>query len=623
MVPTPPAKPSAPSPVGPRWSQAMERQLRGKLVAHYFSLTCDAAVILFLGNSFVSWVFYLHYMDLDILKWGVVAVSVAFIRVGLAVGYRIHHGRHTPQFWQRLVFLQAIPISLVHITGLWILFQPGAHMYNAMLVLWYGIVLTGAVVHAAAMRWTMVCIAVFVGGGLVVRLAIVGEPAYQLSAVAVALFVVAQMLVGVRAHAMHVAALKQSIINTELAARWRDQMRIAVQASEQAASASMEKSRFLAAATHDLRQPLHALALSATALQYKLAGTAQHDEIEQVTRSVAELNESLHALLDLSRLDAGALQPRLEPVALSDVCASLHRIFVERANAKQLALRLHTGGLAVEADRQMLTRLLGNLVDNAIKYTPPGGGVLVSAQKRRCAAGDRVVIKVRDSGIGVPAALHASIFEEFYQVENPGRVRSQGLGLGLSIVKRLAHLMRLELTFDSQPGCGTCVELVVPLADGGGGGGPAPPQSIWPPDCDLRGRHLLVVDNEAHVVAATRAVLQPHGARITPASSAEEACAFAQSVRFDLALLDYRLGGNVNGLQLAGQLQACDPQLPIIVVTGDTSSQEIAALRWAGVRVHFKPLRGDQLVSIVAEALASGGRWPVRLMDPPGTGAAG
>lgn len=231
---------------------------------------------------------------------------------------------------------------------------------------------------------------------------------------------------------------------------------------EEAERASTAKSRFLAAASHDLRQPLHALSLFAADLQrqVKSGNTGGLERVsEQIAASTSVLGELLDSLLDVSRLDVAGIRTESAPFAVQSVFQRLADSYRRPAQAKKLTLRFRPTDRHVFSDITLVERLLANLISNAIRYTPEGGRVLVAARRR----GDQLRIEVRDSGIGIAPEHQAAIFAEFYQVGNTAREQSKGLGLGLSIVDRLAHALNTPISLCSQPGAGTTFSVTLPL----------------------------------------------------------------------------------------------------------------------------------------------------------------
>ena len=238
---------------------------------------------------------------------------------------------------------------------------------------------------------------------------------------------------------------------------------------EEAERASTAKSRFLAAASHDLRQPLHALSLFAADLQRQVRSGHTTDLprlSEQITASTGLLGELLDSLLDVSRLDVAGVKADIRPFALATVFDRLAASYRRAAQNKKLRLHFRASNIYAASDSTLLERLLANLLSNAIRYTPEGGRILVAARR----AGDNQVrVEVRDSGIGIPPEHQAAIFAEFYQVGNLAREQNKGLGLGLSIVERLASALKIPIALRSAPGNGTTFAVTLPRC-------PAPPQ---------------------------------------------------------------------------------------------------------------------------------------------------
>jgi len=225
--------------------------------------------------------------------------------------------------------------------------------------------------------------------------------------------------------------------------------------------ANTAKSRFLAAASHDLRQPLHALSLFAADLQRQVRGGTQHDLprlAEQISASTTVLGEMLDSLLDISRLDVAGIKPDIRDFPLNPIFERLNNFFRRAAVDRNLTLRFRTTECWLSSDPVMIERMIANLVSNALRYTPSGGRILVAARQR----GDDIRIEVRDSGVGIAPEHRAAIFAEFYQIGNPAREQNKGLGLGLSIIDRLARVLDIKVTLQSRVGEGTTFALLVP-----------------------------------------------------------------------------------------------------------------------------------------------------------------
>ncbi len=379
--------------------------------------------------------------------------------------------------------------------------------------------------------------------------------------------------------------------------------RLAVQV-EIAEASSREKSRFLASASHDLRQPLHAVSLFTAVLEHANGDPAQRQTVERLGHSVRMLAASLDGMLDVSRLDAGAVQPRIEAVPVHPLFVSLQNTYGMLALDKGLRLRIRApGDLHVLSDRALLERLLGNLLDNAIKYTEQGG-VLVAARPTRARHGRAMVcFEVYDTGIGLDPAQHASIFEEFYQVDNPQRDRSRGLGLGLSIVRRLSQLLQHPMALRSQPRRGSRFSVLVPAVAAVAAGpavahhapATATPRSALP-------RRVLVVDDEADVAAAMAAWLATQGCETDTASDAGAARRVLAQRAVDAVVCDVRLPGPEDGLAFVQSLRREQPGLRCLLVTGETAPERMAAIRDSGIACLYKPVLPEQLAKALARA---------------------
>ena len=225
--------------------------------------------------------------------------------------------------------------------------------------------------------------------------------------------------------------------------------------------ANTAKSRFLAAASHDLRQPLHALSLFSADLQRQVRGGTLHDLphlAEQISASTTVLGELLDSLLDISRLDVAGIRPDIRPFPLKPMFERLKDSFRRAAADRKLTLRFRSTAHWLNSDPVMIERMITNLISNSLRYTPSGGRILIVARRR----GEDIRIEVRDSGVGIAPEHQEAIFAEFYQVGNPARESNKGLGLGLSIVDRLAKVLNIRVSLKSRPGEGTIFALLVP-----------------------------------------------------------------------------------------------------------------------------------------------------------------
>jgi signal transduction histidine kinase/CheY-like chemotaxis protein len=383
--------------------------------------------------------------------------------------------------------------------------------------------------------------------------------------------------------------------NVELHRRL-EQVDAARAAAEQA---SVAKSRFFAAASHDLRQPLHSLGLFASALRETVGSAEGRDLVHRIGDSIGALDRLFDELLDVSRLDAGVVEVQRCNLALQPLFDRLEDELSAAASAKGLRLRFVPSRLAVNSDRTLFERVLRNLVSNALRYTEQGG-VVVGARRR---AG-RVVVEVRDTGIGIPAEQRELIFDEFYQIGNPGRDRRKGLGLGLAIVRRLTALLDHPLTLRSEVGRGSCFSLSLPAADGPAEDVTAEAGARAEPG--FAGARALVLDDDPDICDATERLLQGWGFDVRTAHHFEAAQArIAEGFVPDVVVADLRVGESKDGIGAINRLrQRLGHPVAALLISGDTGARELARVRESGLLLLTKPVAPARLRSALHALLA-------------------
>jgi len=371
-------------------------------------------------------------------------------------------------------------------------------------------------------------------------------------------------------------------------------------AKEAADDANLAKSRFLAAASHDLRQPIHAMRL----FQETLSSTPLSDEQRRITDylslSTRNLGEILNALLDVSRLDGGVMKPHPEVISAYDLLRNIEAEFAPLALAKGLRFKFYfpSHELRLFTDAKLLYSLLRNLTDNAIKYTH-SGGVLIGFRRRRGSA----LIQVWDTGIGIAPDHLGTIFDEYFQVGNPQRDRTQGLGLGLAIVKRVASLLGSQISCHSRLGKGSTFEVSVPLADvaereaDDHASKPAAGISTSPPFAGMR---VVVIEDDVMAALALELSLGAQGMKVTTYRSAEQALADARSVHADFYVVDFRLPG-MNGNQFLDEMQKRAKQpIKATLLTGETRQAVLDSAPSPRWKVLFKPIEPAALMAEIA-----------------------
>ncbi len=393
-----------------------------------------------------------------------------------------------------------------------------------------------------------------------------------------------------------------SIVRSEMRLRFEtadlaDQLK---QRSGELQTAIRAKSRTLATASHDFRQPLHALSLFFDAL--KGAGSPQEEQriLSRIDASLDAMRRMFDALFDMSRLDANIIQPEPVNFDIESFLLQLKEEFQEKAEQKDLSLRLHTRPAVVKADRTLLERIMRNLVANAIRYTR-SGGILISARPRQ----DSVLVQVWDTGIGIPREAQGRIFVEFEQAHPSPHEdeREKGLGFGLAIVHKLCELMGLSLELRSTEDRGSVFSLTLPAGD------PArikrreakASEPVW----QASGHHILVIDDDRNVLNAMETLLKRWNFRVTAAASLPEALRQSPE-RPDLVLSDFSLEGSKNGVDVIGILRKrYGAELPGIIITGTTSSRQLREVEKSGLKMIHKPVSPARLRSLIQRQLTS------------------
>jgi len=378
--------------------------------------------------------------------------------------------------------------------------------------------------------------------------------------------------------------------NEDLIARLRHEKSVAE-------DASTAKSRFLAAASHDLRQPVHALSLFVAALRPRVTDREAARMLDHIDSSVQAMGGLFNGLLDISRLDAGVVEVNVQTFAVQPLLERICRDFAGEAAAKQIELRLKPTRAAAFSDPLLVERIVRNIVANAIAYTD-SGRVVVGCRKR----GRSVIVAVGDTGRGIPRAEQALIFQEFYQVENPERDRGRGVGLGLAIVKRLTALLGHPLKLRSLPERGSVFMLELPYSDAPLS---APLRALEgvPEFAGHGGGLILVVDDELAIQMAMKDLLEGWGFKAIIAGSFDELLARLADCpeRPSLIICDYRLREHENGIHVIEQLRAeyNDDDIPGMLITGDTAPDRLKEAQESGLLLLHKPVNNSRLRAAV------------------------
>ncbi|MER8432734.1 ATP-binding response regulator [Mesorhizobium caraganae] len=377
-------------------------------------------------------------------------------------------------------------------------------------------------------------------------------------------------------------------------------------AKENAELANLSKTRFLAAASHDVLQPLNAAHLSVSALAEVQTSDEGKKLVRQVERSLETMEDLLRTLLDISKLDAGVVQPDIGDVNLETLFSSLRSDFQPVAKLKGLTLKFRPVSAVVRSDRTLLRRILQNILSNALRYTR-SGGVLVGTRHR----GDTIRIDVADTGCGIPDDQREAVFEEFHRgsaIPADAGISGGGLGLGLAIVRRMAAALGHPVTFSSKVGRGTIFHIDVPVGIGASADAIASLAEMERPrGYGLFGTKVLLVENDADVLQAMTSLLERWQCLVRAATSTEDALSLLGDTDWvpDIVIADQHLDdGDLGTATIAEVRDYLGRAVPALIVTADSSEAVVKAARAAGIELMRKPLKPAQLRALLAHLLA-------------------
>lgn len=521
--------------------------------------------------------------------WGIVMVALGLLRGAII------------EVYQRGTALRADPVLgviafyvVIAFTGIWwgiggAIVLPDATQQQVFFILMLGGTAAGTVATLSPFYSAQIVALVTSLVPLIGRLLLEDSADEALMGAALIMFFLAMVATGRNTHNALIKSLRLGVENVDLLESLRRQ-------SAELEATSRAKTRFLAAASHDLRQPLHALRLQAESLAIRLAGDERSQPIvDRIGHSVAAMERLLNSLLDISRLDAGIVEPRSAPFRMDSVFRSLQDEFVMQAREAGCDLRFVTSSVEVETDATLLETILRNLVANAIRHAP-GARILVGCRRH----GETVMVQVLDNGPGIAEDFRERIFEEFFQVGNLERNRDRGLGLGLSIVRRLAGLLDVPMTFSSEPGRGTLFAFNVPLRHSIGGERRSRiPKSL----AGVAGSFIWIVDDDEQGRIALSHLMEDWGCEVAASADIEELLAAGDTpfAKPDVIVADYRLQGT-DGARAIRRVRAHfeDEALPAVIVTGDTAPERLRELAATGVHVLHKPVQPGRLRALLA-----------------------
>lgn len=526
--------------------------------------------------------------------WAVALVSVKLLatfqaRRYLASGISLHQAR--PLVWKLIAF--NVVDGVIWSSLAWITLDTSTLAGSVLVIATLAAMVGSAMSRLSAVFPIFFIFIVTMMIGTSSKIFLLDDPAYEALGMAAVVYLISLLLMARNGSREIRSAIDLRFENSELVEQLRVETETAGAARLEAERANAAKSKFLAAASHDLRQPLHAMTLFTAAMEEHTLPSESRAMVGNIQRCATALESLLQTLLDTSKIDAGVIEPRPEHFHLAMLANRMVAEFKPQAQAAGLTLATGCTDATVYSDPALVERILRNLLSNAIRYTPAGSIVI------RCRAeGDNVVVEVSDTGIGIPADQQERVFEEFVQLGNPERDRTKGLGLGLglAIVRRLAALLRVPLTLDSVPGRGSTFRVVLPAGD------PAAidvrPVDMGVAVLSLDGVTVAVVDDEADVREGMSTLLEGWGCRVLAGEDADTVIAALDAVGVvpDVALVDYRLRADTTGVEAIGRLnEHFGIPIPAAIVTGDTAPERLIEAQASGYVLLHKPLRPAKL----------------------------
>lgn len=583
---------------------SFESRLKAEQLRMVVAQIVRLPVALFVINLFIAWLVGRTGWPKVAMGWLALASIFEFWRYRLCVREIRSPARSAPSRLEVLSYAFVVGACL-RVTLIPFAFSQGRLDLQVMLTMIYVGLSAGGVATVGGVYWAYATWAVIVGGGLSLAWVLEGGiDGYSIGALTAMLFATLALFARDQGNSMR-KLLSLAYENESLAESLRVER-------DRAESASRSKTRFFAAASHDLRQPLHALSINATTLE--LVSSKQPDPMirdlsQSITRALRQSNGLLDALLDISQLDAQIVDIKMEPINAGSLLQLVHDEFAATAAQRNLALRLKVPEepIWLLSDHKQLRRVVGNLVSNSLKFTTLGE-VVIKLEPSSGTDGLRMAkIIVSDTGPGIPKEEQERIFEDFYQLGNSARDRSKGLGLGLSIVRRTTALLGASVAVESEPGRGCHFELKLPVAESG---------VVAETQCDdvdkadrtdvlpSLGLRVLAIDDEEEIIDSLKILLPHFGCEVRGASSRESALAvLSQGFEPQLLLVDHRLKEETGGDVACALRERLGP-IPIVIVTGDTSPSDLRSAVGAGTIVVHKPIDGRLLARAMAEAMS-------------------
>ncbi len=552
--------------------------------------------------------------------WGKVPHLSLFTWAGLVIGIEIfglfHHFEYKTfkrlrenkpieitetRKWSRDYAAAATVSAIFWGLAAFMLYVPDSPEYQILLFLALCLVITFSVVALSVHLTALFGFTLGVALPMVLKLISLDTRSGYIVAISLGMYCLLCLGIARRLNQTLLRSLRLRLENQALAKRLQELVHQLTIRSDEAERANLAKTRFLAAASHDLRQPMHAIGLFVGTLRAKIHYPAVRDIVDKIQASVVAMEALFADLLDISRLDAGTIVPNVKSFPIDELMQRIDHEYRPDAVDKGIDFRVVRSGARVKSDPVLLNRIVSNLISNALRYTNEGR-VLLGC--RRTGGGLR--LEVRDTGIGIAAEHRDDIFQEFFQLQNAERDRSKGLGLGLSIVQRHAALLGHRVEVSSILGKGSCFSVSLPYGEAA--------REVEPLTNDdkalraaLAGTFTVVVDDEADVRAGMEALLTEWSCPVLSANSGSDAVTKLQRHERtpDLIVSDYQLQGNETGLDAIRSIrESLQQTVPAILITGDARPERLRDAKTHGLKLLIKPVEPSALQAAMAEVLA-------------------
>jgi len=535
------------------------------------------------GAAAVLAVFWNAHGKTLLLGWFVAMVAESLVRLHMTKSFqRARIDADNVQAWSMRWVVQAAVAGVLWGLAGALLFLPADPLKQLVLVTVLLGVGFGSLTLYSAYRPALFAFLPVALLPLIVRMALEQDPAYVTAALVMLAMLAFTMFFGRSFGATMFEAVKNNCENEVLVGQLLNEKRVADEARRAAEEATRSKTKFFAAASHDLRQPLQAIGIYCSLLKKRAQGPLE-PLAKSLSSAVDSLSKLVEELLEISRLDAGAIQPRLQQVLLDEMLAQIAQEFTPIAHGKGLELRVRRPRLAVESDPVLLARVLRNLLGNAIRYTSKGG-VLLAARPRS----GLVSIEVWDTGPGIKQSELSRVFDEFYRGESSKGEPVGGFGLGLSIVRRICNVLGHPLIVTTRPGSGTVFRVETPLS-ALPHRGPRPPATLNESNIrDLTGHRLVLIEDNEEIRNSLSHLLRSWGAEVIAEAGYTPALAeqLAALRRVDLIVADQNLHDEASGVEVALKVrEAVGQPVPVVMLTAVTMGEVIGEFQRAVKRI--------------------------------------